>query len=231
LKKLPEMKKRNKKWNLVVLSPHLDDAVLSLGQHILKWKKEGKKVKIITIFTKFSEGKNLSGYSKDYLRKSGFNSVKEFGEARTREDKEAMKILRVDYEHWGFVDAGFRGIYKTREALLGGRVDKRDDSLEKQIEEKIKGVKVDLFMVPYGVGGHVDHVLLKKLSQKITNKYYYLESPYLWQNLNFLKLSWKIIRARSVVRGGEEKRRILRSYQSQYNLSMNDENIFTEVII
>lgn len=222
---------KNDFWDIVVLSPHLDDAVLSLGSHIIKWKKEGKKVKVITVFNKFGDGKNLPSYTKDYLKKSGFDTVVRFENARNREDRRAMKMMGVDYENWGFVDAGFRGIYGTRGKLLSGVIDKRDRVLIKRIEEKIKKLKSDLFLVPYGAGGHVDHLIVRRVAEKINNKNYYLDIPYLWQNFNYIKLIWKIIRAKSVIRGRNEKQRILRSYKSQYNLLMNKDKNFIEVII
>jgi LmbE family N-acetylglucosaminyl deacetylase len=85
--------KNKEKWDIVVLSPHLDDAVLSLGQHIIKWKNEGKKIRIVTVFTKFGGGKNLPEYSKDYLIKSGFNSTKKFEKTRILENVKAMEKL------------------------------------------------------------------------------------------------------------------------------------------
>ena len=38
---------------IVVISPHLDDAVVSCCDHILDWKKKGNRVRILTIFTAF----------------------------------------------------------------------------------------------------------------------------------------------------------------------------------
>ena len=37
---------------MVVLSPHFDDAIFSLGQHLIDWIKQGKKIKVINVFTK-----------------------------------------------------------------------------------------------------------------------------------------------------------------------------------
>lgn len=225
------MRKQNEVLNIVVLSPHLDDAVLSLGSHILRWKETGKRIKVITIFTEFGDGRHIPDYSQDYLDKSGFNSVKEFEKARGFEDKEAMKKLGVEYEHWGFVDAGFRGFYKNREMLLSGELGKKDEIIFNKIENKINDIKADLFLVPYGVGGHADHVMVREAAEKIKNKNYYLESPYLWQDLNFVKYLGKIFRAKSVLIGKAEKNEILKCYQSQYGLLIKGKRIFTEIVI
>ena len=222
---------KNNEYEIVILSPHLDDAVLSLGSHIAKWKNEGKKIRIITVFTKFINNKNIPDYSKDYIKRSGFDSVKKFEMARNKEDSVVMKGLGVVYEHWDFIDAGFRGVYKTKETLLSGNINKKDKNMLNNIEKKVSELKADLLMVPFGVGGHVDHVILKEAVSKISCKNYYLEEPYLWQNFNFLKHIWRIIKAESVIWNGNDKEKLLRSYASQYNLLVKDNKFFTEVII
>lgn len=219
------------KYDILVMSPHLDDAVLSLVSHIIKWKKEGKKVKVITVFNKFGDGKNLPSYTKDYLKMSGFDTVVRFENVRNREDRRAMKMMGVDYENWGFVDAGFRGIYETRGKLLSGVIDKRDRVLVERIREKVKKLKSDLFLVPYGVGGHVDHLIVRRVAEKINNKNYYLDVPYLWQNFNYFILFIKIFMLRNILKGGTVKDKILKNYKSQYPLwSLSYLNYF-EIIV
>lgn len=225
--------KLNKKFKIIILSPHLDDAVLSLGEHILKWKKEGKKVTVITVFTRFGDDKKIPEFSEDYLSRSGFGSVKMFEIARIKEDKKVMKDFGVDYQHWDFIDAGFRGVYKSREELLSGKINKRDISLIKKIEDKINKMgKVNLLLIPYGVGGHVDHLIVRKAAEKVLkNVNYYFDVPYLWQKFEFLKLIWKIIKAKSLMNGSEEKRKKLEGYSSQYKLLVKNAWSFMEVIV
>lgn len=225
------MKKLNRKWDIVVLSPHLDDAVLSLGSHIIKWKKEGKKIKVITVFNRFGNRKNLPSYTKDYLQKSGFDTVVRFENARNREDQDAMKMLGVEYEHWDFIDAGFRGVYKTREALLSGTINNKDNELVKQIEIKIKTLSSELFLVPYGVGGHVDHLIVKKAAEKMETRGHYLEQPYLWQNFNYLRLFKEILKLKNIMKRGRVKDKILRSYKSQYSLWSRGYLNYLEIVV
>jgi hypothetical protein len=114
---------------------------------------------------------------------------------------------------------------------MSGLISKKDWLLVKRIEEKIKQIKAKLILVPYGVGGHVDHVMVKKAAETTKNKNYYLESPYLWQNFNYIKYLGKIIGAGSVKRGKETKKVVLKKYRSQYNLLVKDNRMFTEIII
>lgn len=210
---------KNNFWDIVVLSPHLDDAVLSLGSHIVKWKKEGKKVKVVTIFNKFGNGKNLPNYTKEYLKKSGFDTVIQFEDARNKEDQKVMNMMEVDYEYWNFVDAGFRGNYKSREKLLSGILDNKDQIFIKNIRKKIKKIRTDLLLIPYVVGGHIDHLIVKKAAEKLElKKIYYLENPYLWQNFNYLKFLKVIFNLKNIIISGKVKNNILKNYKSQYHL-------------
>lgn len=223
-----ELRNNNK---IVILSPHLDDAVLSLGSHIVKWQREGKKITVITIFTRFESKIKLPRYSWEYIKKSGFDSVKKFELARNKEDRLVMEGLGVRYKYWNFIDAGFRGWYKTKESLMGGIINYRDKKLVKNIRAKISSIKTDLILVPFGVGGHVDHIILKEATKEIKIKNYYLDVPYLWHNFNYIKLFFKIIFAKSVLRDDKKKHEIFQNYASQYNLIMRENNFFAEVIV
>lgn len=231
-------KSKIKYWDIVILSPHFDDAVLSLGQHMVNWKSEGRKIKVITVFTRFGNGKFLPKYSRDYLIKSGFDSVKSFEEARIREDTEVMKKMRVNYEYWDFIDAGFRSkdndifLYPDKKKLLEGKINNIDKIIIKEIFEKINQIKTRYLLIPDGVGGHVDHILVKEVGEKMkrVKKLYYLESPYLWESLNFMKILKYIFRVKSLVVNLKNKDKLLERYKSQYRLWKN-KNIFWEIII
>jgi LmbE family N-acetylglucosaminyl deacetylase len=204
---------------VIVLSPHMDDAVLSVSDHILDWKRQGKQVRVVTVFTKFGKGVDVPNYSNDYLQKSGFEKVGDFEKARVKEDIVAMKKLGVEYEHWGYIDAGFRGGYDTREELLAGKINHADNTLVKKIGKMIQGLECELCVVPYGVGGHADHLIVKQAADIADkNTKYYLELPYLWQNYNWVKYLGKIVTAKSRFGMSKQKDGLLRCYKSQYDL-------------
>jgi len=225
------MKKQNKRWEIIILSPHMDDAILSLGQHILKWKRENKKIKIINIFTRFKENCEIPDYSKEYVKKSGFDSVEEFQKARRQEEKEIMKKLKITYENWNFVDAGFRNIYKNRQRLLGGEILKEDKNLENKIFKKIKSINSKLLILPMGIGGHVDHLIAKKVGKKVKiKKLFYLENPYLWENFNFIKNLKYLFKINSISFGKRQKK-ILEIYKSQFSLWKGKKKYYMEIIV
>jgi LmbE family N-acetylglucosaminyl deacetylase len=216
---------------IIVLSPHMDDAVLSLGQHIINWKKQGRDIKVVTVFTKFGNGVGVPNYSNDYIQKSGFDNVGDFEKARIKEDIVAMKKLGVEYEHWGYIDAGFRGGYDTREKLLAGKINSADEKLVLELSRKINNLDCERCLLPFGVGGHVDHLIVKKAGE-MSNKArrYYLDSPYLWQNFNLIKYLGKIITAKGISWGNREKDEVLKCYKSQYGLLGGKKAGFGEVL-
>lgn len=232
------MKNATNNYDVVVLSPHLDDAVLSCGQHIWKWRQEGKKILIVTLFTKHTGYQYLPRYTKEYLKISGFKTGDDFGIARIIEDTEAMKTLGVEWAHWGLLDAGFRidknkkAYYPTKENLLSAKIRINDKKLILLIKNKLQKINSKLFLLPYNVGAHVDHLIVKKAGEKTkVKKLYYLESPYLWQGKNFFTILKIFKKIKSFRLGREEKNQILKKYTSQYHLQTNKYFIYPEILI
>jgi LmbE family N-acetylglucosaminyl deacetylase len=77
---------------LVVVSPHLDDAVLSLGATIAHAAEAGSHVEILTVFACLPTS---DAPTDDWDRKSGFATEGEAAQQRRREDKTACAILGV----------------------------------------------------------------------------------------------------------------------------------------
>ena len=182
----------NKKYDVVVLSPHLDDAVFSLGQHLIEWIEQGKKIKIINIFTKFG------------------NIEIDLEKYRKEKDKKVMDYLKVKWENWNFTDGGFR--LSDKKMLFGGKIIKEDDNLKKNIEKRLKKIKADLVLAPRGVGGHVDHILVREMARKIMDSKieYYIDLPYLWSNFGWYG------KIKSFKLGSRRKNKLAREYGKEY---------------
>ncbi|MDX6621409.1 MAG: hypothetical protein QOK36_3795 [Gaiellales bacterium] len=78
---------------VVVLSPHLDDAALSLGASIDHAARCGLHVEILTVFA--GDTTSLRGAGR-WDRRSGFRREGEAASARRREDAEACRALGAD---------------------------------------------------------------------------------------------------------------------------------------
>ncbi len=89
---------------LVVLSPHLDDAVLSLAGHIQRLRRKGTEVRIVTVF---AGDPDWIGSPSSWDGKRGHDAAIETFAARRSEDLAAMAQLDVEYVWLPFTDAAY----------------------------------------------------------------------------------------------------------------------------
>ena len=138
----------------VVLSPHLDDAVLSCSSLMASRRS--------LIATFFTEGD--ARY-----------------EARRAEDLEAAKIIGAATRHLGFRDAPFRSVrHQSFVGIVGGWA-RPLLSVEKAMAALLEELDPELVLAPLGVGNHVDHRLLRAAATKLVRPerlLYYEDLPY-----------------------------------------------------
>ena len=102
---------------VVVVSPHLDDAVLSLGATIASWSRAGAAVDSLTVFACDPESAAPSG---GWDRRGGFATEGESARPRRDEDRRAcgaigarpvwLPYASVDYERHGEEDEVRRAV-------------------------------------------------------------------------------------------------------------------------
>lgn len=174
------------------ISPHLDDAVLSCANLILRLIKNKKRIKIITVFTK-SLKIDVTPQAKEFVSICGYNDSLKLFKDRASEDVEACRYIGAKYKHLGFVDAAWRTnnkepVYPDPKTQFSGVVSKKDISLIKNIKNKIlkniPGRKIILF-APIGIGEHADHLIVSRaVSELPYPKIFWEDFPY---NLNKTK--------------------------------------------
>jgi LmbE family N-acetylglucosaminyl deacetylase len=215
------------KQQVLILSPHLDDAVLSCGSHIVGWLKENRRVTVMTVFSRFPSVQ-IPAYTKRYVRASGFTRIAAFAQARLREDRAALRELAVGWRHLDFPDAGFRSfrerpLYPTQRSLFSGTVVPEDAKLLGLLASAIRRLspRSSTILTPLGIGRHVDHLMLRRAAQQAVptpNLRYYLDYPYShhlssWSLDTLSQLSQ--FKFASVKFSSRKKRRALRQYRSQ----------------
>ena len=188
------------------LSPHLDDAVLSCGLLLEKLVVLGKKVVVASLFTKVSTPPFTQNASL-FIQKSGYKKAEELFEDRIKEDIKALKFLKVRYRYFDYIDAAFRKsqlfekfpnmgfllklfpqfvhIYTNPKREFSGRVSFQDRGLVWGIKKDLKrfikklGDEKILILAPLGVGGHVDHIIVRDFARKSgLDVLYWLDFPY-----------------------------------------------------
>ncbi len=183
-----------KNKEIFVISPHFDDAVLSVGT-LLYSLKGTSNVTVINVFSKGHEGPYTLS-AKKFLLKCGFRSAQDMYRKRDIEDKEALNNICAKQINLGFTDAIFRTkkeksllsifwaefnhIYPTYRFHILKKISKSDyviKPLRKLLKKHIS--KNSIIFVPLGIGNHVDHVIARKVSEKLfKNVIYYSDFPY-----------------------------------------------------
>lgn len=181
---------------VLVLSPHLDDAVLSCGA-LLTALGPTCEVTVLTLFTACSPGPHTRA-ARSFLRQCAHPGADALFAARRAEDEEVVGRLDAVVEHAGHTDALFRrravpGLvgrvvpelahrYPTyRFDIARGRVSRGDRGLRAALAADLAArvPDVDLLLAPLGVGRHVDHLITRDLGPAWPGRVvHYSDFPY-----------------------------------------------------
>jgi len=147
---------------IVVVSPHLDDAALSVPCW-LATRAEEEEVVVLTVF---SEGD--AGY-----------------EERRAEDVAALAVLGVRAVHVGLLDAPFRrGVERSFRGLVLAELAVDDaDACEvgREICGWVAALRPEVVVLPLGVGEHIDHRVVHAAHAGIAGRVgFYEDRPYAW---------------------------------------------------
>lgn len=170
---------------VIVLSPHLDDAILSLGSLLTGLVKLDKNIQIINFFTKGS--KLNTALTQRLLNQAKKENITEYFLTRKEEDNTAFKKIdtRIKILNLDFIDAAWR-INKNKESTYPKTIlceISEDDTTMELVEDYLKDCAVDkqntAIFAPIARGKHVDHQIIRNIASKIFPKvYYYCDFPY-----------------------------------------------------
>ncbi len=189
---------------VVVLSPHLDDAVFSLGATIASASKSGSRIEVLTVF---GCDPTSRAPANGWDARGGFATEGEAATARREEDREACRHVGAE-PHW----LPFRG---------GGYTpDKDADAISAAILANISGA--DAVLVPGFPLRNDDHAWLATLFNErpppSTRLGRYVEQPYAYTMRKEQPLSGEWEEPRVTVPDRLRKRRAVLAYASQLPL-------------
>ncbi|NIN69359.1 MAG: PIG-L family deacetylase [Anaerolineae bacterium] len=153
--------------DVVYLSPHLDDAVLSCGASIHRQAQAGRGVLVLTIFSGSPSPPDISPLAAQlHVRWGGLANPMA---VRRREDDEASRLLHAHCWRLEYLDAIYRhdghSFLYERDDDLFGSLHPSDLELATRVADSIleicSGQQPQLF-APLGVGNHVDHQLVRE---------------------------------------------------------------------
>jgi LmbE family N-acetylglucosaminyl deacetylase len=175
---------------ILVVSPHLDDGVLSVGGIIERAVANGAEVVVATAFTADTPpGAALSALAVELhgLWDLGPNPF----EQRRVEDIASVTGLGAKVLHGQLLDALYRNdrtgdpLYPSRQSVFGppSERDGVGEALFELFENWISDISPDLVLCPLGVGRHVDHIVTTNAVRRLAaarpiNVALYEDMPY-----------------------------------------------------
>jgi LmbE family N-acetylglucosaminyl deacetylase len=137
---------------ILVVSPHLDDAVLSVGGSIATWTAAGKRVAIASVYT---TGPPLGELAP---------SMRKFADYTTRraEDAAACAVVGAQTHRLAQIERAFRKPYLTGWSFFATPASRdgfsRLGAVTRALDATLAKIAPDRILIPLGVGNHVDHV-------------------------------------------------------------------------
>ena len=181
-----------KKTKILLVSPHLDDAVFSMGALAAELAAQGHEVHVLTCFTKSVE--NPSGFALACQLDKGLPAEIDYMELRREEDLKACQLLGIT-PHWGDLpEAPHRG-YESAAALFQDikKQDKIAEKLLKMLQKWVKKNNPEVIFSPKGIGNHVDHQQVCNAVKQLKKEYFkidyfqWYDQPYMMRNPTDLK--------------------------------------------
>jgi len=182
--------KLTKDDRILILSPHLDDAVLSCGGLMDSAVRDGITVVAATIFTADTD---IGGEPSPLVRELhewwglGANPY----EVRRGEDIASISYLGADHIHGGLSDSIYRrgpdgaSLYATRQAVFSPPVadDPAWDEVRALLGQWLAEIRPTIVLCPMAVGRHLDHVVTTETFRGIHDAsdaevYLYEDIPY-----------------------------------------------------
>lgn len=183
------------------LSPHLDDAVYSLGGLLHKQSQAGARVVVVTLCAGAPPARPLSPFAQGIharwaAAEDGAPGLPAAPSAvvalRRQEDLDALSELGAEAVHLDVPDCIYRvnpstdwPMYTT-EAALFGPLHPSENALIRRVSSKLttllRGFGRHHLYVPLGLGQHVDHQLTRRAAETVGGLYaYYEDMPYVLQ--------------------------------------------------
>lgn len=185
----------------IFISPHLDDAMLSAGGLISRLSQKTPVI-ILNVFTQALDDKpTISAWK--YVHAMGHTKATTLYALRRKEDTDAFAHLGIVPINLGFIEALWRKKTGKIANLLGkyipecsymypiyrlhinsGKIAHADkqsmNALSQQIKHVVQQEKKPLIFSPFGIGNHVDHIVVKKVCEALFEKkcIYWSDFPY-----------------------------------------------------
>ncbi len=173
-------------YDTLLLSPHLDDAILSCGGLIYEQTQRSESVLIVTLAAGEPQTDVRSVFAQ-FLHHNWGLSASEAVAVRRAEDLEACRRVGADALHGSLPDCIYRlhpqegqPLYSSNEAIFGA-VHPAEQPLVTELAQFMATLPAaQRVLAPLTVGNHVDHQLVRAAAEQVWGDEltYYEDYPY-----------------------------------------------------
>jgi serine/threonine protein kinase len=163
-----------------IISPHINDAFLSLNGALPAWQRAGHKIKIIDVFsnTNYSSFYVTPPWGQPAATVSDFRKIEELANARLT----GIPLSFLDFPEV-FIREGFLSFDDLNK--IWGEDNVAWDKERKLMDEIIKALPLDAnaaYFFPLGVSNHVDHLIIRRLGVELL-KHKVIHDVYFFEDL------------------------------------------------
>lgn len=172
----------------IFLSPHLDDAVFSCGGLIRDLVERGETASIWTVFAGDPPVGGLSEFAQSLHER--WDLGREAAALRREEDRRACEIVGAVPRHYELPDCIYRRHPATLQHLYEGDEGIFGEPAAVEVENLVPALAETwdrhapvgaVFVSPLGLGGHVDHRLIRMAADRSGRPVrYYADTPYVF---------------------------------------------------
>ncbi|GAA3067508.1 PIG-L deacetylase family protein [Streptosporangium carneum] len=156
---------------ILAISPHLDDAVLSIGASLAQAVQDGGKVTVFTVFAG-SAAPPYSPAAERFHARWGLSPTEDAPLRRRNEDIAALNHLGADHRHGRFLDAIYRKspdgqwlLHHDGGSTVRQQSPVNNNDLASAIKDDIESVIAEceptLLLTCVAIGNHPDHMVTR----------------------------------------------------------------------
>lgn len=163
-------------YDSIVISPHIDDAFLSLGGYLTNFSVNRNQLRRIALVVNVFSISNWAP-----LRRPVIFGTKQISQLRRKEELLNSQLARIPVEFLDFLDAPLRGYASPFERPAWSKEEELIEGLRTRLASVIRRTKICFF--PLGIGMHVDHLFVAKVGVDLVrsgarNIAFYEDLPY-----------------------------------------------------
>lgn len=227
---------------LLVISPHLDDAALSVGATIAHRTLRGYDTEVVTVFS----GPNpirVSPAASQFHQECGLGN--DAMAVRRHEDAVAMSILGANQHYLPYLDAIYRrerdgGWLCQHRRQMFEISAAREQALVTDVSEGLAAlaarIRPDLVMTCAGFGGHIDHAVVREATEHWATREHFQflvweDLPYMLGGKARIPLPGRPAPSKPPPEAWKRKWKAIRAYSSQISMLWPREQAWQDELV